>query len=60
MTIFLEGFTPYREEGLCTSASSSVVQDLEPNWQLPGKMSLFNESLGSSMHSFSLTLNVEP
>jgi len=37
------------------SASSGVIQDLEPNWQLLGKMSLFNEALGSSMPSFSLT-----
>ena len=42
------------------SASSGVIQNLEPNWQLLGKMSLFKEALGSSMPSFSLTLNVEP
>jgi hypothetical protein len=29
-------------------------------WDLLGKMSLLNEALGSSMPSFSLTLNVEP
>ena len=39
------------------SASSGVSHNLEPNWQLLGKMSLFNEASGSSMPSLSLTLN---
>jgi hypothetical protein len=30
------------------------------NWQLFGKMSIFNEDFGSLMPSLSLTLNVEP
>ena len=42
------------------SALSGVIQNLEPNWQLLGKTSLFNEALGSSMPSWFLTLNVEP
>jgi len=42
------------------SASSGLIQNLEPNWQLFGKMSIFNEDFGSSMPSLSLTLNVEP
>jgi hypothetical protein len=42
------------------SSSSGIIQNLEPNWQLLGKMSLFKEALGSSVPSLSLTLNVEP
>jgi hypothetical protein len=41
------------------SASSGPIQNLEPNWQLFGKMSIFNEDFGSLMASLSLTLNVE-
>jgi hypothetical protein len=33
---------------------------VKPNWQLFGKMSVFNEDFGSLMPSLSLTLNVEP
>jgi hypothetical protein len=40
------------------SASSDLVQKLEPNWQLFGKMSIFIEDFGSSMPSLSLTLNL--
>jgi hypothetical protein len=39
------------------SASSGLIQNLEPNWQLFGKMSIFNEDFGSLMPSLSLTLN---
>ena len=42
------------------SSSSGLIQNLETNWQLLGKMIMFNEDFGSSMLSFSLTLNVEP
>jgi hypothetical protein len=42
------------------SASSGLIQDLEPNWQLSGEMSIFNEDFESLMVSLSLTLNVEP
>ena len=42
------------------SSSSGLIQILEPNWQLLGKMNIFNEDFGSSMPSLSLTLNVEP
>ena len=42
------------------SASSGLIQNLEPNWLLFGKMSIFNEDFGSLMPSLSLTLNVEP
>ena len=42
------------------SASSGLIQNLEPNWQLFGKMSIFNENFGSLIPSLSLTLNVEP
>ncbi len=42
------------------STSSGLIQNLEPNWQLLGKMSIFNDDFGSSMPSLSLTLNVEP
>ena len=42
------------------SASSGLIQNLEPNWQLLGKMSIFNDDFGSSMPSLPLTLNVEP
>jgi hypothetical protein len=42
------------------SDSSSLIQNLEPHWQLLGKMSIFNEDFGSSIPSLSLTLNVEP
>ncbi len=38
------------------SASSGLIQNLELNWQLLGKMSIFNEELGSSIPSLSLTL----
>ncbi len=41
------------------SASSGLIQNLETNWQLFGKMSIFNEDFGSLMASLSLTLNVE-
>jgi len=42
------------------SSSSGLIQNLEPNWQLLGKMSISNEDFWSSMPSLSLTLNVEP
>ena len=42
------------------SASLGLIQNLEPNWQLFGNMSIFNEDFGSLMPSLSLTLNVEP
>jgi hypothetical protein len=42
------------------SASSGLIQNLEPNWQLFGNMSIVNEDFGSLMPSLSLTLNVEP
>jgi len=42
------------------SASSGLFQNLEPNWQLFGKLSIYNEDFGSLMPSLSLTLNVEP
>ena len=38
------------------SFSSSLIQNLEPNGQLFGKMSIFNEDFGSLMPSLSLTL----
>ena len=41
------------------SASSGAIQNLELNWQLLGKMTVFNEVFGSSIPSLSLTLNVE-
>jgi hypothetical protein len=40
------------------SASSGLIQDLEPNWQLSGEISIFNEDFKSLM-SF-LVLNPEP
>ena len=40
------------------SASSGLIQNSELNWQLLGKMSIFNEDFGSSM--LSLTLNIKP
>jgi len=42
------------------SATSGLIQNLELNWQLFGKMSIIEEDLGSLMLSLSLTLNVEP
>jgi len=42
------------------SASSGSIQNLESNWQLFGKMSVFYEDFGPSIPSLSLTLNVEP
>jgi len=42
------------------SASSGLIQNLEPDWQLFGKTSILNEDFGSLMPSLSLTLNVEP
>jgi hypothetical protein len=42
------------------SGSPGLIQKLEPNWQSFGKMSIFNEDLGSTIPSLSLTLNVEP
>ena len=42
------------------SASSGLIQNLEPNWQLFEKMCIFNGDFGSLMPSLSLTLNVEP
>jgi hypothetical protein len=41
------------------SASSGLIQNLELNWQLLGKMSIFNDDFGSPTPSLSLTLNVE-
>jgi len=41
------------------SASSGLIRNLEPNWQLFGKTSIVNEDFGSLMPSLSLTLNVE-
>ena len=38
------------------SASSRPIQNLELNWQLFGKMSIFNDDFGSSIPSLSLTL----
>ena len=35
-------------------------RNFEPNWQLFGEISLFNQDFGSLMPSLSLTLNVEP
>jgi hypothetical protein len=42
------------------SISSGLIQNLEPNWQLFGEMSIINEDFGSLMPSLSLTLNPEP
>ncbi len=42
------------------SVSSGLFQNLEPNRQLFGEISIFDEDFGSSMPSLSLTLNVEP
>jgi hypothetical protein len=42
------------------SALSGLIQNLEPNWQLFDKMSIFNEEFGFLMPSLSLTLNAEP
>jgi hypothetical protein len=40
------------------SASSGLIQNLELNWQLLGKMSVFDDDFGSSIPSLSfLTLN---
>jgi hypothetical protein len=41
------------------SALSGLIQNLELNWQLLGKMSIFNDNFGSSIPSLSSTLNVE-
>ena len=41
------------------SAASGLIQNLELNWQLFGKMNIFNEDIGASIPSLSLTLNVE-
>jgi hypothetical protein len=38
-----------------TSASSGLIQNLQPNWQLFGEMSIFNEDFRSLMPSLSLT-----
>jgi len=38
------------------SASSGLIQNLEPNWQLFGKTSILNEDFGSLMSSLPLTL----
>ncbi len=42
------------------SSSTGLIQNLEPNWQLLEKMTMFNEDFGYSMPSLPLTLNVEP
>jgi hypothetical protein len=50
-------------EGVFTrkaSASLGLMQNLEPKWQLFGKMSIFDKNFGYLMPSLSLTLNVEP
>jgi hypothetical protein len=41
-------------------SSAGLIQNLEPNWQLLDKMTMFNEDCGYSMPSLPLTLNVEP
>jgi len=38
----------------------SLIQNVEPNWQLFGKIGIFNKDCESLMPSLSLTLNVEP
>ena len=42
------------------SASLSLIQNLEPNWQVFREMRIFNEDFQSLMPSLSLTLNAEP
>ncbi|MCD6153120.1 MAG: hypothetical protein J7J07_04330, partial [Syntrophobacterales bacterium] len=42
------------------SASSGLKQNLEPNWQLFAKMSIFDEGFRSLMLPLSLTLSHEP
>jgi len=42
------------------AASSGLIQNLEPNWQLFGKISIIKEDFGYLMPNLSLTLNVEP
>jgi len=42
------------------SASSGLLQNLEPNWQLFGKISIFDEDFGSLMPSLSLTVSKIP
>jgi hypothetical protein len=37
------------------SASPGLIRNLEPNWQLFGKMSIVNEDFGFLMPSLSLT-----
>jgi hypothetical protein len=58
-SIFVPGL--YLERVFIRKASSStgLIQNLEPNWQLLEKMTMFNEDFGSSM-PLPLTLNVEP
>ena len=41
-------------------APSDPIQNLGVNWQLLGKMNIFNDGFGSSIPPLSLTLNVEP
>jgi hypothetical protein len=41
-------------------SSSGLIQKLDTDWQLLGKMIIFNWDFGASMPSLSLTLNVEP
>ena len=40
------------------SASSGLIQNLEQNWQLFRKMSIYNRDFGSLMPCLSLTLNL--
>ena len=41
-------------------ASSGLLQNLGPNWQLLEKMRIINQDFRSLMPSLSLTLNLEP
>jgi len=46
--------------GKSVSFVSGLKQNLEPNWQLFAKMSIFDEDFRSLMLPLSLTLNHEP
>jgi hypothetical protein len=41
------------------SFSTGLIQNLELNWKLLWKMTMFNEGFGTSIPSLPLTLNVE-
>jgi hypothetical protein len=53
-SIFIPGLRLERVFMKKASSSTGLIQNLEPNWQLLEKMTMFNEGFGCSMPFFAL------